>query len=464
MSTGTENLAGRREAATKGRAGRNYLVVSTDTHAGPATFEQYLSYVDPKYRDDIASHGAVDLSQARSEFGGLEAPPPGDEDLIRAAAIRKAAGMSIDVQSAEEWFRYYTEDLVFVDDAGGKRLKALEDLGVHAEVTYPNPHLAGFLPRVTGSFSSFKASGPRELLWPAIQGYNRWLADFCSAAPGRRAGIIQLDLDDMNRAVSEVKWAREAGIFGGISLPPMSWLDGLPGYADSYYDPLWAACTEHEMVVNIHTGGNGSEDNRFYDPKHGGIIALYEVFVFSRRPLWFLLLGGVFDRHPALRVAIAENGSQWLPSLIRDLDLVYHGHAGTPIRARLKLTPGEYLRNHVWLAGSVMQRYEAEMRREIGIDRMMWGSDYPHLEGAPPVHRESMRHVLGGLPEDDIRQILGTNALAVWPFDEGQLQAVADQVGPTVDDLRTQVSAEDVAKAFGWSVPRHAPTRLEDTT
>lgn len=442
------------------RSGRNYIVVSTDTHAAPETFDRYLSYVDPKYRSEIESYGAMDLAQARSEFGNLDAAHVDDEDVVRAAAIRKAAGMSIDIESATDWFDLYSEDLVFADDCGGKRLDALEKLGVHAEVTFPNPHLAGVLPHVTGSFSSFKAGGPQELLWPAIEGYNRWLADFCSAAPGRRAGIIQLSLHDMDRAVREIQWAREAGIFGGVSLPPMSWLDGLPGYADAYYDPLWSACEEYEMVVDIHTAGGGSEDTRFYDPVHGGIIALYEVFVFSRRLLWFIVLGGVFDRHPKLKVAIAENGSQWFPSLIRDLELVYNGHAGAPMRARLKMSPAEYLRKHVWLAGSLMQRHEAEIRYEIGIDRLMWGSDYPHLEGAPPIHRETMQYVLGGLPQDDIRRILGTNALDLWPFDESQLQAVADRVGPTVDDLATQGSPEEIEKAFGWSVPRHAPVKL----
>ena len=54
-----------------------------------------------------------------------------------------------------------------------------------------------------------------------------------------------------------------------------------------------------------------------------------------------------------------------------------------------------------------MKRYEAEMRHEIGIDKLMWGADYPHLEGAAPVHRETLRYIFGGMPEDDLRRILG---------------------------------------------------------
>src|SRR6202034_4766409 len=68
--------------------------------------------------------------------------------------------------------------------------------------------------------------------------------------------------------------------------------------------PFWSACEEHGMVVNLHTGASGSAtDTKFlYDAEHGGMLGLYEVFVFTRRPLWFMIFGGVFDRHPDLRV------------------------------------------------------------------------------------------------------------------------------------------------------------------
>ena len=69
------------------------------------------------------------------------------------------------------------------------------------------------------------------------------------------------------------------------------------------------------------------------------------------------------------------------------------------------------------MGGSLMKRYEAEMRHEIGIDKLMWGADYPHLEGAAPVHREILRYIFGGMPEDDVRKMLGANAVDLWGFD-----------------------------------------------
>jgi hypothetical protein len=104
-----------------------------------------------------------------------------------------------------------------------------------------------------------------------------------------------------------------------------------------------------------------------------------------------------------------------------------------------------------------MKRYEAEMRDEIGVDRLMWGADYPHLEGAVPVHREVIRHVFGGLPEPDIRAMLGGNAMKLWDFDQAALREAADLTGPTVDDLATPISIADIPETFSWSLARPVP-------
>jgi predicted TIM-barrel fold metal-dependent hydrolase len=298
-----------------------------------------------------------------------------------------------------------------------------------------------------------------DAVWPALHGYNRWLSEFCDAAPGRRAGVIPIDLHDLDRAIEEVAWARNNGIFGGVMLPAMSVRSKLPGYAADYYDRFWSACEDHDFVINLHTGASGTAtDSKYlYDEEHGGMLGLYEVFVFTRRPLWFMIFGGVFDRHPKLKVVVAENGVQWLPSLVRDMESFFDTHGGAPVRSHLKLRPAEYVEKHVHLAGSLMKRYEAEMRDEVGVHRLMWGADYPHLEGAVPVHREVLCHVFGGLPEADVRAILGENAMALWDFDRAALREAADRVGPTVADLASPVGLGEIPETFSWSLARPVP-------
>jgi hypothetical protein len=104
-----------------------------------------------------------------------------------------------------------------------------------------------------------------------------------------------------------------------------------------------------------------------------------------------------------------------------------------------------------------MKRYEAEMREEIGVDRLMWGADYPHLEGAAPVHREILRYIFGGLPEDDVRKMLGANAVDLWGFDGALLQEVADRVGPTVAEVAEPLALSDIDDTFSWSLARPVP-------
>jgi predicted TIM-barrel fold metal-dependent hydrolase len=439
-----------------GNAGNPYVVVSADMHASPDSLEHFLSYVDPPDREAVAAFGDMS-SLAISMFGGYDPGEIDEQDPVRATAARRLAGMGVDTEAAEGWLSHYGTDWVVPGDGDGRRLAVLEEQGIHAEVTLPGPVLAGGLS--PAMYLGGHAKSGLDAVWPALHAYNRWLVDFCHAAPGRRAGCIPIDFHDMDHAVAEVAWARDNGLFGGVMLPAMSVTSGLPGYADEYYDPFWSACEEHQMIINLHTGASGSAtDTKFlYDAKHGGMLGLYEVFVFTRRPLWFMIFGGVFDRHPDLRVVVTENGVQWLPSLIRDMEGFFDTHGGAPVRSYLSKRPRDYFEKHVYMGGSLMKRYEAEMRDEIGIDRLMWGADYPHLEGAAPVHRQTLQHVFGGLPEDDIRKMLGGNATKLWGFDETLLQAVADRVGPSVEDLATPLALADIPDTFSWSLARPVP-------
>jgi predicted TIM-barrel fold metal-dependent hydrolase len=441
--------------------GRPYVVVSSDTHASPDDMDEFLSYVEPGDRELVAALGEQSAA-AISMFGGTDATDVDDADPVRAAAARRLAGMGVDVDAAAPWLLRYSADWVVPGDGDGRRLAVLEEQGVHAEVTYPGPVLAGGL--ANAMYRGANRSEGLEAVWPALHAYNRWLADFCAAAPGRRAGCLPIDLHDLDRAIAELEWARANGITGGVMLPAMSATSGLRGYADRSFDPFWSACEDNDIVVNLHTGASGSptDARALYDLDHGGLLGLYEVFVFTRRPLWFMVLGGVFDRHPRLKVVIAENGVQWLPALVRDMEQFFDTHGSAPVRAALERRPSEYFEDHVWLGGSLMRRFEAEMREEIGVERLMWGADYPHLEGAAPAHREVMRHVLGGLPEDDVRQILGLNAVDLWHFDADVLQSVADRVGPTVDDLAEPLALNDTPTTFSWSLSHPVP--LQGTT
>jgi predicted TIM-barrel fold metal-dependent hydrolase len=94
------------------------------------------------------------------------------------------------------------------------------------------------------------------------------------------------------------------------------------------------------------------------------------------------------------------------------------------------MKPSDYFRRNVFLGASCMPRREAEMRHQIGVGNIMWGSDYPHPEGSWPYTREQMIETFKGLPEGEIADMLGGNAAHIYGFDLEKLASIAARVGP----------------------------------
>jgi hypothetical protein len=143
----------------------------------------------------------------------------------------------------------------------------------------------------------------------------------------------------------------------------------------------------------------------------------------------------VFDRHPRLTVAMTEVRADWVPATIAVLDRVAQDHRDDERVAAMRLTPSEYFRRNVVVTPSSIHRAEVEMRHEIGIDRLLFGADYPHWEGTWPNTRDWIRTAFDGVPVDEVRQILGTNAIAAYGLDEQALRAVAARIGPSAELL-----------------------------
>ena len=167
--------------------GRNYVVVSADTHASPDSLDQFLSYVDPAQREAVAAFGDMSAT-AISMFGGVDAGEVDEADPVRATATRRLAGMGVDTEPPG-LAGPLRHGLGRAGDGDGRRLAVLEEQGIHAEVTLPGPILAGGLS--PAMYLGAVTDKGLEVVWPALHAYVRWLADFCAAAPGRRAGCIR---------------------------------------------------------------------------------------------------------------------------------------------------------------------------------------------------------------------------------------------------------------------------------
>ena len=392
-----------------------YLVVSSDGHAGlPAA--EYRAYVDPKFREvfDQALPIQIEMTQQA-------------QDRFLVADINA------------EWRRGREYELTGAWDAAA-RDRVLDADGVAAEVLFPDGVTEMNAPPFGAGFSMSPEGVTADLQWAGCDAHNRWMAEFVATAPERRIGLACIPLFwDVPRAVRGAAWAREHGL-RGVVLPPM-W-----GTHDAYhhpkYDPFWAACQDHELVVHFHSGpAPHAEYFGPIPPPPGHEIApgamgayVTEVHVWLVRPLTFMLWGGVFERFPKLKVALTEGTAIWVPEYLQLLEQRYsETHYSQKLgdyRSHLSMSPADYFRRNVRVGASCMPRREAELRHEIGVPALMWGTDYPHPEGSWPYTREQQVETFRGLPEDEIAAMLGGNAVAFYGLDAEKLTPLAARIGP----------------------------------
>lgn len=380
-----------------------HLVISADCHAG-ADLMTYRDYLDPAYVEDFDDWAK-----------GFVIPY---EDMKGPAASRNWDSL--------------------------RRLRDMDTDGIAAEVIYPNTVPPFFATSsLASSQGAVESARDLDYRWAGLRAHNRWLLEFCQDAPGRRAGVFQVMLHDVDAAVEEVRWAREAGLTGGVLLPGAPPGSGVPPlYRHTSYDKLWDVCEDLEVPVNCHGGGAG--------PRTGSTEIDDMFFLLDLR--WWditrfrhLVMGGVLERHPDLKVVLTESGMGWIPRELRKMDLVYEsmrGKAGGDVAYDadsavdgLSLRPSEYWHRQCYAGATFMHPSETAVRDQVGVDRILWGSDYPHLEASYPHSEAAIRTALKGVPVAEAEQILSGNAARMYGFDLEYLRKVAGDTGPSHDEV-----------------------------
>ncbi len=387
-----------------------YLIFSTDGHAG-LPMERYRDYLESKY------HSAFD-----------EALP------IQRQKTREAEEQLLIAEFNDQWRSGIEEDLKGAWD-GAVRNRVIDADGVAAEVLFPDGITEQNAPPFGAGLSLKPWGVDPELQWAGARAHNRWIAEFCSEDPVRRIGLaIVLALYDVDEALAEVKWAHEHGL-KGILIPAL--MGDREGYNHPRYYPIWEYCQEHNMVVHTHSGP--SPDYDYSLPGAMGVF-MTEFAWWAARPMWYMIFGGVFELFPRLRFALTEVSEFWVPHLLELMDVrasVKHttGKLGD-FRSNLTMTPSEYFRRNCWVGASALfDEGSTAVRHQIGIDRVMWGTDYPHPEGAWPKTREKLLTFMKGLPEDEITAMLGGNALNCYDVDAAALAQIAARIGPPKADF-----------------------------
>jgi predicted TIM-barrel fold metal-dependent hydrolase len=411
---------------------RRYVVISTDGHCG-ADLLDYKPYLEAKYHQDFDAWAR--------EFSD-------PWDAVDHAQADHRVGVA-SYTSSYNW-----------DSA--RRMKQLDTQGIAAEVLFPNT-APPFYPT-----ASISAPGPRtaeeyEHRFAGLRAHNRWVADFCGEAPARRAGLAQFFINDVDDAVAEIRRAKEAGLMG-VLLPGDHVLQNCNLYYPKY-EPIWAVCEELDIPLHRH-GVLPTEAATAEAGEFSPTIGMLEARFFATRSMTHLVMSGVFERHPGLKLVMTENTAAWSVERATFLDL-WHDSASTPgtlahifgadALAKLKKRPSEYMRSNVYY-GTFLTAQDIEQRYQIGVDRLMWGADFPHHEGTNPFTTRALRSNFAGLPEAEVRAMLTDNSVDVYGFDLPALQKIADRIGPTVGEIDVPLSADEVPQFPDESMcPTFAP-------
>ena len=383
-----------------------YILITADTHAG-GSHAQYREYLDPKYRDQFDEWRGGYKNPSQEHYGE-----------------KKLRNWDLEIRTKDQ-----------------------NSQGVVGEVVFPNT----VPPFFKKSIVTAQPPVPEEyeLCLAGIRAHNRWLKDFCSEDPDRRAGVGLILPNDLDQAIKDIEFIAKANLRGGVLLPLIppdcDWLHPL-------YDPAWdkvfAAIQDHDLVINQHSG-QGSP--RYGESLVGEALWISEVTFYCQAGLRHLLMSGVFERFSGLKYILTESGCSWVPPMLAQLDGIHlgiqHGAIGEMHYEGewvLKELPSVYAQRNCWYGASFPSKAELNGIDKIGIEKVLWGNDYPHYEGTFPYNLESLRLTFNDISEQDRRKLFSENAAKLYNFDLEKLRPLANKFGPTPMQVDEPLTREEI--------------------
>ena len=262
-----------------------------------------------------------------------------------------------------------------------------------------------------------------ELQEASFNAYNEWLLEMCSHSPNRLVGLSLISMYNVDRAVKDLERWTKQGLRGAMIavVPP----EGTE-YSDKSYEPFWAAAEEMQVPISIHTLTSNRTPNYRFNREVRGAARYPENPMEVMLTLGEMLTSTLFDRFPRLRVVLSEADTGWLPWLLQRVD---RGHERYALQNNIhtKLKPSEYFHRNVW-ASFIQDRVGVFNRETIGVEKLMWSSDYPHTDSTWPKSLESIEHDFAGVSKADRVKMTCTNAAELYGFDVKQHAKTASAV------------------------------------
>ena len=252
-----------------------------------------------------------------------------------------------------------------------------------------------------------------ELLNSVVSTYNDWITEFCSTNQRRLKGIAMLNIDDVQVGVKEMERCAYLGLVGAMITvyPPQD-----RPYDSPEYEPIWAAAQDLQMPLSLHIATNrAGQDDGFGDNEETGPAYYTNVDYWVRMSLSHIIFSGVLERHPRLEVGSIEMELSWVPHFLDRLDYNYTQRPKTGKWHSFKedMMPSDYFHRNVFL-GFQEDHLGIKDRHIIGVDNILWGSDYPHIESTFPYSRQVLEEILADCNEEEKAKIAGANAERIY--------------------------------------------------
>jgi predicted TIM-barrel fold metal-dependent hydrolase len=257
----------------------------------------------------------------------------------------------------------------------------------------------------------------RELIRRAAAAENDWkVREIQGVAKDRLIAVSSLPMRNVDDAVVEARHAAEIGMYAvGLPTPAQpnskNFDTSVPPLNSDYWEPLWATLEELGLVGAFHIGGDATEHTMYSGP--GGAVLNYTNSTYSgQRAAMVMVACGALDRHPKLKVLISEGGASWVPFLADRMEEGYRQH-NMFVKPKLSRSPKEILYSQVYC--SFQHEASAILAFADGYRNVMWGSDYPHLEGTYGHTQETLHALFDDQPAEVTQRITQGSFKELFP-------------------------------------------------
>jgi uncharacterized protein len=366
-------------------------IISADGHVcEPA--DCYTAHIDPKYRDDAPR--VVEMEDGTEAF-----VVPGMRKPIKLGFVDGAGfGPKERLQRART-MRF--ADVRPGAYGGRERLPFMDEDGLAAEIIYASVGMGICMHRD----ADYKDA--------CMKAYNRWLQGMCSEAPDRIFGLAQTAVLSVDAAIADFTEAKAMGMVGMM-------MPGDPIHEDydhADYDALWECATDLDLPICFHilTSRAGSIDT---EPRGHPLNNFLGIIRAVQDVVGMMTLGGVFERHPGLKLVVAESDVGWLPHYMYRMDHAARINAEDGILKGLSKLPSEYIRTNVWAT------FQDDLTAYhtlglLDVEHLLWASDFPHTDSTWPRSRQLIAEQASHLTEAQHQAIFRDNTARLFNLPAG---------------------------------------------